>query len=123
MQYLSKISIDPAMSNHEPINENRAEKDIWVSKPRSFLQEPVFVPKKDAKNEDDGWILSVCFNVDTMTNDLLIFDATNIPDGPVAKVHLPFHIPIDFHGFFTKAYMGPQNGHFASSSYDIREGV
>lgn len=32
----------------------------------------------------------------------MIFDAVHLPDGPVAEAWLPFHLPLSFHGTFTR---------------------
>ena len=66
------------------------------------LIEPVFVPRSADAAEDDGWILTVGYNVPEHRSRLMVFDAAHIPDGPVAEAWLPFHVPVSFHGAFTE---------------------
>ncbi len=58
-----------------------------------LLQEPVFVPRKDADSEDDGWVLAMVYRAATNTTDLAILDAQHLSRGPVAVIYLPHHIP------------------------------
>lgn len=62
--------------------------------------EPVFVPRPHATGEDDGWLLSVEYRVDTHTSRLVILDARAPSDGPVAAAELTHHVPQGFHGNF-----------------------
>jgi carotenoid cleavage dioxygenase len=64
--------------------------------PGDTMSEPVFVPRGEA--EGDGWLLAVIFRAETCTSDLAIFDATDLPAGPLALVHLPCRVPAGFHG-------------------------
>jgi carotenoid cleavage dioxygenase len=60
--------------------------------------EPVFVPRRGARTEDDGWLLSCVYRHTTATSDLVVLDARDIAAGPIATVHLPTRIPAGFHG-------------------------
>lgn len=62
------------------------------------LSEFVFVPKADAKAEDDGWLMGYVVNVAEQTTDLIILDAANFTGTPQAVVHIPHRIPPGFHG-------------------------
>ncbi len=46
----------------------------------------------------DGHLLSLCHMTDRAF--VAVYDATRIPDGPVARVWFDHHIPITFHGTF-----------------------
>jgi all-trans-8'-apo-beta-carotenal 15,15'-oxygenase len=46
----------------------------------------------------DGHLVSLCHMRDRAF--VAVYDATKIPDGPVAKVWLDHHVPITFHGTF-----------------------
>ncbi|QAU23454.1 hypothetical protein EO087_05215 [Dyella sp. M7H15-1] len=60
--------------------------------------EPVFVPRRRAKTEDDGWLLCCVYRHATDTSDVIVLDARDVAAGPVAIVHLPTRIPAGFHG-------------------------
>jgi carotenoid cleavage dioxygenase len=63
-----------------------------------FGGEPIFVPREGSTSEEDGWVL-VCVN-DRMGSpaELVILDANNIEEKPVARIHLPQRVPDGFHG-------------------------
>eukprot|EP00471_Norrisiella_sphaerica_P001058 CAMPEP_0184482932 /NCGR_PEP_ID=MMETSP0113_2-20130426/4535_1 /TAXON_ID=91329 /ORGANISM="Norrisiella sphaerica, Strain BC52" /LENGTH=620 /DNA_ID=CAMNT_0026862987 /DNA_START=76 /DNA_END=1938 /DNA_ORIENTATION=+ len=74
------------------------EDDIYIFGDRSFPGEPVFVPRKNAKSEDDGYVMIVVYDSEKDHSCLAILDATNIKDGPVAEVQLPVMLPYGLHG-------------------------
>ncbi len=60
--------------------------------------EPVFVPRKGAVAEDDGWILSYVYNAVRDRSDVVILDACDFDGDPVATIRLPVRVPYGFHG-------------------------
>jgi carotenoid cleavage dioxygenase-like enzyme len=60
--------------------------------------EPVFVPARNAQNEDDGLILSVVLDTRKEKSFLLILDAGSF--GQIARAELPHPLPFGFHGQF-----------------------
>lgn len=64
--------------------------------------EPLFVPRSRTAAEDDGWLLVLNHDLVSHRSQLAIFDAREITDGPVATAHLEHHLPIGFHGTFTR---------------------
>jgi carotenoid cleavage dioxygenase len=60
--------------------------------PVQSLQENCFVPRKNAKDEGDGYVMAIASNYESMTSDLLIADAQRIEDGVIATVKLPFRL-------------------------------
>ena len=56
------------------------------------------MPREGGTAEDDGWVMALRLDNDTMTSDLAVFDARAITDVPVAVVHLPVRVPNGFHG-------------------------
>jgi all-trans-8'-apo-beta-carotenal 15,15'-oxygenase len=48
----------------------------------------------------DGCLVSLCHLRDRAF--VAVYDATRIPDGPVAKIWLDHHVPITFHGTFAR---------------------
>ncbi|CAL8462447.1 g1980 [Coccomyxa elongata] len=100
------------------------KQESWYPGRDSFAQEPIFVPRKYADSEDDGWVLAMVYRAATNTTDLAILDAQHLSRGPVALIHLPHHIPHGIHGSFTSVYLGPRTEEEGKvSTYDIRLGV
>jgi carotenoid cleavage dioxygenase-like enzyme len=64
---------------------------------QQFMDEAVFVPKPGAIDEDDGWLVSSAHDRSTGRNELLVLDAKNINAEPIARVHIPRHVPTGFH--------------------------
>ncbi|HEX5144352.1 MAG TPA: carotenoid oxygenase family protein [Mycobacterium sp.] len=62
--------------------------------------EPVFTPRPDAVDEDDGWLLTVEYEADQHRSRLVVLDARDVAAGPVFTAALTHHIPQGFHGNF-----------------------
>ncbi|MEV3856438.1 carotenoid oxygenase family protein [Streptomyces sp. NPDC050095] len=60
--------------------------------------EPVFVPRRGARDEDDGYVLSYVHDPDRGATDLLILSAQDFTGHPLARVQLPGRVPLGFHG-------------------------
>lgn len=60
--------------------------------------EPVFVPRHDAAEEGDGWVMAYVYDSETDKSDVVIIDTENFAGEPVATVHLPRRVPFGFHG-------------------------
>lgn len=60
--------------------------------------EPVFVRRRDGREEDDGYVLTFVHDRATTNSYLAVLDATDISAAPIAEVHLPLRIPAGFHG-------------------------
>lgn len=65
--------------------------------------EPVFTPRPGATEEDDGWLLSVEYQVESHLSRLVILDAKDLESGPIATAQLAHHIPQGFHGNFARS--------------------
>jgi carotenoid cleavage dioxygenase len=66
--------------------------------PGRAAMEPVFVPRSDDAEEDDGWLLSYVHDAAAGTADVVVLDARGLGEEPVATVHLPARVPFGFHG-------------------------
>ena len=64
----------------------------------TFGSEPAFASRFNATCEDDGYIVSFVTDAATLESRVLILDAQNIEDAPLAEVKLPQHVPLGFHG-------------------------
>ena len=60
--------------------------------------EAVFVPSARDAGEDDGRVLSLVYDADRDTSDLLVLNAADFTGEPQAVVHLPQRVPFGFHG-------------------------
>jgi carotenoid cleavage dioxygenase len=60
--------------------------------------EPVFVGRQGSTVEDDGWLLMLVHDTNTMSTDFVVLDAQDPARGPVASVTLPQRVPYGFHG-------------------------
>ncbi|MEO8925787.1 MAG: carotenoid oxygenase family protein [Caulobacteraceae bacterium] len=60
--------------------------------------EPIFVPRSSDAPEGDGWVISVVYRGEEDRSDFLIFDAQDLPAGPIATAQMPRRVPFGFHG-------------------------
>ena len=60
--------------------------------------EPYFVPRENAKAEDDGYLLAFVFDEAASASELVVLDARDATRPPLASVHLPARVPYGFHG-------------------------
>lgn len=77
------------------------EEQIWSGVPRGFVSEPIFVPRPDATQEDDGWVMTLVYDAGYHRSDVVILDGRDLNQGPVARLHLKHHIPYGLHGSWT----------------------
>ncbi|MFQ5974598.1 MAG: carotenoid oxygenase family protein, partial [Alphaproteobacteria bacterium] len=68
--------------------------------PWQWPSEPVFVPRSVDAAEDDGFVLNVVYDGKTDRSYLAVLDARNLAGEPLARAHLPHHVPVGFHGNF-----------------------
>lgn len=74
-----------------------------------FGGECVYVPRPNATVEDDGWIITYIHDTITDRSELLVLNAQNITEGPVARVMLPQRVPYGFHcGWVSSEQMATQ---------------
>jgi carotenoid cleavage dioxygenase-like enzyme len=74
--------------------------DVWAEE-GCFPGEPVFVAAPDAKDEDEGVLLSVVLDGTRGNSFLLVLDAHTLDE--LARAEVPHHIPFGFHGQFARA--------------------
>jgi all-trans-8'-apo-beta-carotenal 15,15'-oxygenase len=78
------------------------EQQFWSAAPRGFTSEPIFVPRSGSAREDDGWVLGVVYDSEYHRSDVVILDAADVCNGPIARLHLKHHIPYGLHGNFVE---------------------
>ena len=61
-----------------------------------------FIEKVDAPDgataEDDGYLLTYVYDPADNLSELIIMEASNMEQEPVARIHLPTRVPAGFHG-------------------------
>lgn len=67
-----------------------------------WYSEPWFAPADNAQSEDHGYVVTFCWNDKTCIQQLQIFDAQNVGQGPIARITLPQRIPAGFHACWMK---------------------
>lgn len=79
-------------------NWETGEKDEHWAGDCATYQEPVFIPESEDAPEGHGWILCLENRLDELRNNIAIFDAQNLKNGPTALVKLPLKFRLGFHG-------------------------
>ncbi|GBF82610.1 carotenoid oxygenase family protein [Aphanothece sacrum] len=85
----------PALIQYDVVNQTQK---IHQLKSGSYCGEPAFIPHPNKTSELDGYIVTLAYNENTNTSDLLIIDPANFEQEPIATVHLPVRVPSGFHG-------------------------
>jgi carotenoid cleavage dioxygenase len=67
-----------------------------------LAQESVFVPRSPDAAEGDGYIIAVVNRVRENLAELYVLDTNDWLGAPVARVRLPFNLPMSFHGCFAQ---------------------
>ncbi|HET6610918.1 MAG TPA: carotenoid oxygenase family protein [Kofleriaceae bacterium] len=71
--------------------------------PDRYPSEPVFVRRKDAMAEDDGYLLTLVYDAGKDHSSLVVVDARAPDAGAVAEARFDHHIPLTFHGNWSPA--------------------
>ncbi len=88
------------------------DRQLWSAAPQGYMGEPVFVPRlgtsksglpitEQVGEEDDGWVLALVYDAAHERSDVVILDAKDLNQGPIARLHLKHHVPYGLHGSFT----------------------
>lgn len=81
----------------------------WVG-PTSSLQEPAFIPRPGSVDEGDGYLVVIENRLAEMGSRLLLFEALDLPKGPVATIGLPFRMRMGLHGNWVPTAPRHSNG-------------
>ena len=65
-----------------------------------MAEEHLFVHRPGSSKEGDGWLLGTSLDVAKQHSTLNVFRADALADGPVARMSLPFALPLGLHGNF-----------------------
>ncbi len=63
-----------------------------------FGGEAVFVPRPDARAEDDGWLVTFVHDEEDGASEMIVIEAGDFGAPPVARVRIPARVPYGFHG-------------------------
>lgn len=106
-RYLYMGAADAASGNaplqaFEKVDLETGTKQVWSAAPHGFASEPIFVPRSRHGDEDDGWVLGLIYDSTHHRSDVVILDAKDLNQAPIAKLHLKHHIPYGLHGNFVR---------------------
>ena len=68
-----------------------------------LLEEHLFVPRAEASEPLDGWLIGTALDIRARRTVLSILDSRSLGDGPVARFALPYALPVGLHGKFAPA--------------------
>ena len=75
-----------------------------------FGGEGVFVPRPNARAEDDGWLVTYVYDAGDGTSEMVVIDAQDFRRPPVARVRIPARVPYGFHGAWISGEMLAKQG-------------
>mgnify|MGYP003321063021 FL=1 len=77
-----------------------SERHSYTTAEGGAVGEPVFAPKSKNSPDGEGWLIATEYSANENRSNLIILDAQNVSDGPVATAQLPHRIPYGFHGWY-----------------------
>ncbi|MFT7685954.1 MAG: carotenoid cleavage dioxygenase-like enzyme [Candidatus Azotimanducaceae bacterium] len=80
------------------VDHQAGEKKVFEMGPEFATSEAIFVPKSESAEEGDGYLLANIYNQLTDKSHLVILDAKNVDQGPIARAYLDHRVPFGFHG-------------------------
>jgi carotenoid cleavage dioxygenase len=101
----SRFSYHPRLNSARVVEFSGLIKYDWLTGKRQYLDLPtgqlgeefVFIPRRDAKAEDDGWLVTMVHDVARGSSALHVYRADSLDGEPVAKVPMPCRVPAGFH--------------------------
>jgi carotenoid cleavage dioxygenase len=67
------------------------------------VSEPLFVPRHEAAEEDDGYLLVLMYDRARNASSFFVLDARHVTGAPLAEVRIPHRVPYGFHGNWVPA--------------------
>jgi carotenoid cleavage dioxygenase len=80
------------------IDHHTGQLDVYDVGEGRATNEPIFVPKSEHSAEGEGFLLANIYDSARQASQLIILDAENVTDGPLATAYLDHRIPFGFHG-------------------------
>jgi carotenoid cleavage dioxygenase-like enzyme len=82
---------------------------IWFGEHRYGSEAP-FAPRPHATAEDDGYLVSFVYDGAADQSEVVIYDAQDVTNAPLARVILPQRVPIGFHACWVPEDKLPARG-------------
>ena len=67
-----------------------------------WYSEPWFAPADNPRSEDHGYVVTFVWNDSSGEQQLQVFDALDLNQGPIARVRIPHRMPSGFHACWMK---------------------
>ena len=80
------VSPQAGVLKTDTVDASRSQ--IWLPREYEFCGEVIFTPRPEPQSEDDGYLLTLCYNGREGTSTMLAFDARGVDAGPIARVPL-----------------------------------
>ncbi|MGC1176136.1 carotenoid oxygenase family protein, partial [Polaromonas sp.] len=88
---------DSVLALHGEQQKRHRYGDGWIA------EEHVYVPSSPSAAEGKGWVLGTAYHWPSERTALSVFDASAVDAGPLARVTLPYGLPLGLHGQFVPA--------------------
>lgn len=88
---------DSVLTLHGKQQQGHHYGEGWIA------EEHVYVPRSASAPEGQGWVLGTAYHWPSERTALSVFDAAAVNAGPIAKVTLPYGLPLGLHGQFVAA--------------------
>lgn len=72
----------------------------WRAPKGCYVSEAPFAPRLNAKDEDDGYVVTYMVDSINRKAECAVFDAKDITRGPVCRIMLPGYIPLGAHAYW-----------------------
>ncbi|HTW38459.1 MAG TPA: carotenoid oxygenase family protein [Steroidobacteraceae bacterium] len=92
------LGFDPTRSSIAHVDHATGKTSSWSAGEDTALQEPCFIPRSDAAQEGDGYIVTVATRIKEMRTDVFLLEARRLEAGPIATLHLPLRLRPGYHG-------------------------
>lgn len=100
-RYAYTIGIDVERIGSQPLYRHDLETGRVLRHdlgPHQVPSEAVFVPRAANGAEEDGWLLSYVYDMETDRSSVVILNARDFDGEPEAIIELPMRVPLTFHG-------------------------
>jgi len=99
----SMMGATPAFTAIYKYDQHTGKHETHEFGPGNGCGEAVFVPRRAAGDEDEGYLLTFVYDAERNRSDLVILDAQHVADEPIARVEIPRRVPYGFHGHWVAA--------------------
>ncbi len=97
--YLTAGSHSVVNSGVKRVDYRNSKTQVFDFGPNVVAGEPVFAARPGGAR-DEGWLIVQCLDGHSERAFFALFDAAHVDAGPIARLHLPHHLPISFHGWW-----------------------